>query len=99
MRISPRSGDSNPATHLRRVVFPEPLAPTMTKNSPSATWSSKPFSADTLPSLTVNCLVRPRMEIMGLRSEEHTSELQSLRHLVCRLLLEKKKTVIQSTVN
>src|ERR1039458_4696840 len=26
------------------------------------------------------------------RSEEHTSELQSLRHLVCRLLLEKKKT-------
>src|SRR5205814_6590250 len=27
----------------------------------------------------------------GFRSEEHTSELQSLRHLVCRLLLEKKK--------
>src|SRR5205814_8106117 len=26
-----------------------------------------------------------------VRSEEHTSELQSLRHLVCRLLLEKKK--------
>src|SRR5258705_3019209 len=34
-------------------------------------------------------------ELMGIelveRSEEHTSELQSLRHLVCRLLLEKKK--------
>src|SRR5262245_64086348 len=29
--------------------------------------------------------------VEGLRSEEHTSELQSLRHLVCRLLLEKKK--------
>src|SRR5947199_5423839 len=28
---------------------------------------------------------------VDLRSEEHTSELQSLRHLVCRLLLEKKK--------
>src|SRR5262245_65170491 len=27
----------------------------------------------------------------GRSSEEHTSELQSLRHLVCRLLLEKKK--------
>src|ERR1035438_6286166 len=26
-----------------------------------------------------------------IRSEEHTSELQSLRHLVCRLLLEKKR--------
>src|ERR1035438_10608556 len=32
------------------------------------------------------CAVRPTP-----RSEEHTSELQSLRHLVCRLLLEKKK--------
>src|SRR5258705_1287980 len=30
------------------------------------------------------------------RSEEHTSELQSLRHLVCRLLLEKKKKFSQS---
>src|SRR5262245_63249203 len=29
-------------------------------------------------------------DIEALRSEEHTSELQSLRHLVCRLLLEKK---------
>src|SRR2546422_1183182 len=29
---------------------------------------------------------------LGLRSEEHTSELQSRLHLVCRLLLEKKKT-------
>src|ERR1035441_10371058 len=28
-------------------------------------------------------------EVVELRSEEHTSELQSLRHLVCRLLLEK----------
>src|SRR5438045_4257066 len=28
------------------------------------------------------------------RSEEHTSELQSLRHLVCRLLLEKKKQLV-----
>src|SRR5262245_63771724 len=44
-------------------------------------------------------LGRPR----PLRSEEHTSELQSLRHLVCRLLLEKKKktrTILQAfTVN
>src|SRR5436853_766105 len=30
------------------------------------------------------------------RSEEHTSELQSLRHLVCRLLLEKKKKSIRT---
>src|SRR5258708_34613412 len=31
------------------------------------------------------------------RSEEHTSELQSPDHLVCRLLLEKKKTLTTST--
>src|SRR5262245_64406344 len=31
------------------------------------------------------------------RSEEHTSELQSLRHLVCRLLLEKKKKMPGTT--
>src|SRR3712207_8415238 len=30
-------------------------------------------------------------EQIGLRSEEHTSELQSRQYLVCRLLLEKKK--------
>src|SRR2546425_2644305 len=29
--------------------------------------------------------------LVGVRSEEHTSELQSLAYLVCRLLLEKKK--------
>src|SRR2546422_7873705 len=33
----------------------------------------------------------------GPRSEEHTSELQSRLHLVCRLLLEKKKTVMYNT--
>src|SRR5262245_63863741 len=42
-----------------------------------------------------------RFEQMGhirsQRSEEHTSELQSLRHLVCRLLLEKKNKPICST--
>src|SRR2546425_5183466 len=31
------------------------------------------------------------------RSEEHTSELQSLAYLVCRLLLEKKKTTTNAT--
>src|SRR5437899_12344953 len=37
--------------------------------------------------------IRRLLEEHGIlyRSEEHTSELQSLRHLVCRLLLEKKK--------
>src|SRR2546429_5627276 len=33
------------------------------------------------------------------RSEEHTSELQSRLHLVCRLLLEKKKTIPQTPLD
>src|SRR5205814_8416193 len=37
------------------------------------------------------CRRRARRSTSRSRSEEHTSELQSLRHLVCRLLLEKKK--------
>src|SRR2546422_5859826 len=36
-------------------------------------------------------MVKHLKELTGLRSEEHTSELQSRLHLVCRLLLEKKK--------
>src|SRR5205814_10118202 len=59
----------------------------------------------TAPRRNLHCLVEPivkdrsvwqvgqgvvQREVGQLRSEEHTSELQSLRHLVCRLLLEKK---------
>src|SRR2546425_3457287 len=40
---------------------------------------------------TRSCSRRPA------RSEEHTSELQSLAYLVCRLLLEKKKTFVRPT--
>src|ERR1039458_10429789 len=40
------------------------------------------------PDLDINVFGNP--PTFEMRSEEHTSELQSLRHLVCRLLLEKK---------
>src|SRR5258705_5730304 len=61
-----------------RFKPPEPAAPKTTpaSNSLSAA-SGEPGSA------------RPGGS-GGWRSEEHTSELQSLRHLVCRLLLETK---------
>src|SRR5207244_1098830 len=42
-----------------------------------------------LTGMTAYLRMRPRLQ--GLRSEEHTSELQSPDHLVCRLLLEKKQ--------
>src|SRR5471030_184321 len=56
-------------------------------------WSSDVCSSDlsccslTGPAYSRNLASRVTLN----RSEEHTSELQSLRHLVCRLLLEKKK--------
>src|SRR5687768_17879969 len=48
-----------------------------------------------VPSLTESFgLVELEAMACGTRSEEHTSELQSRLHLVCRLLLEKKKNTI-----
>src|ERR1035441_10747533 len=45
---------------------------------------------DVAPRLLTPLPIKLRL-LQQTRSEEHTSELQSLRHLVCRLLLEKKK--------
>src|SRR3712207_7891599 len=39
----------------------------------------------------------PSATLVPNRSEEHTSELQSRQYLVCRLLLEKKKNILNST--
>src|SRR5687767_15702215 len=48
-----------------------------------------PDTEEPLPLLDLEAAGLGRLDI---RSEEHTSELQSLAYLVCRLLLEKKKT-------
>src|SRR3712207_8918881 len=54
------------------------------------------------PTVYQSILAHPRlrefdMSSLRLRSEEHTSELQSRQYLVCRLLLEKKKIQQMST--
>src|SRR5947199_3770463 len=49
-------------------------------------------SAINNPSWRAAVWTESRIVLTG-RSEEHTSELQSLRHLVCRLLLEKKRSI------
>src|SRR5690554_7504278 len=63
----------------------------------------KPLSLEGLPGILLSPFIHGSWEHLGnnisslfvlgvaLRSEEHTSELQSRPHLVCRLLLEKKK--------
>src|SRR5262245_63065203 len=55
-------------------------APSMVMRSWSADWNAHALLSEAI--MPCAC---------AERSEEHTSELQSLRHLVCRLLLEKKK--------
>src|SRR5438093_1740511 len=58
--------------------------------------------ADVPMSLADACLVRMTETFSDpvlLRSEEHTSELQSLTNLVCRLLLEKKKKIYNTFIN
>src|SRR3712207_7202748 len=47
---------------------------------------------------TVHLYSRTGTWAVALRSEEHTSELQSRQYLVCRLLLEKKKPFIPSSI-
>src|SRR3712207_8952083 len=56
-----------------------------------------PVAADTFPSTVtvINASDDPVAEMsLPVRSEEHTSELQSRQYLVCRLLLEKKKMIV-----
>src|SRR5437899_8679895 len=56
--------------------------------------TSSDLDVGTRPAPAVGAVVHERVGggvvvALHIRSEEHTSELQSLRHLVCRLLLEK----------
>src|SRR5689334_24330399 len=49
------------------------------------------------PASRRRCTARATVSPRAARSEEHTSELQSQFHLVCRLLLEKKKKKYKQT--
>src|SRR6478609_11982699 len=68
-----------------------PISPDAAGNGSTSTTSSRPTPARTSTSLSAPAA-------RG-RSEEHTSELQSLAYLVCRLLLEKKKAPIYLPVH
>src|SRR5262245_64645625 len=84
--------DALPISRVRRrgpVDRPAPRPPADEQPPPagalrSGAWQRLVLESQTVPLGQSLFKVQPR-------SEEHTSELQSLRHLVCRLLLEKKK--------
>src|SRR5690625_6335934 len=55
--------------------------------------SRRDRSHNHVPTTSTIGTAKGRYSVLALRSEEHTSELQSRGHLVCRLLLEKKKEI------
>src|SRR5688572_32519263 len=77
----------------RSTLFPY----TTLFRSPSSATLTRGTSWRSCASSTTTATSRPRCDACA-RSEEHTSELQSQSNLVCRLLLEKKKTQNKHTI-
>src|SRR5207253_8706735 len=100
IRRQPRSTLFPYTTLFRSSTVGENKANVKQINSPDSLIRF-PYSSDSLQAFSVNLSVRkigghlvPKSTHRPIRSEEHTSELQSRGHLVCRLLLEKKKHTI-----
>src|SRR5437870_5851126 len=70
------------------TLFRSPSKPSMRS---ALTENSRPLPALTVGPAPFNVTLKSGFGSTVNRSEEHTSELQSRGHLVCRLLLEKKK--------
>src|SRR5205814_8432009 len=85
IRRPPRSTLFPYTTLFRSPLIGDPIGADALKEEIAA--EMIPYSAEELIEIGEREFVWCEKE----RSEEHTSELQSLRHLVCRLLLEKKK--------
>src|SRR5690625_7082137 len=84
--ISPSCGIKKPTIVLNNMLFPEPFLPIIPTTSPLFADNEISFRIYSF----LNFKLIESTWTKG-RSEEHTSELQSRGHLVCRLLLEKKK--------
>src|ERR1039458_9189658 len=83
----------HPRRNLQSTPYPFFNAPATTEIYALSLHDALPISSVALPPVSTACAKsRPTSHFPSprRRSEEHTSELQSLRHLVCRLLLEKK---------
>src|SRR5689334_24640134 len=96
---------TNGHTQTNGSAFDGTLAPPQNLEAEQSVLGAVLLSDTTLPALIIDERLTPEdfyreshgriyqgMLDLNTRSEEHTSELQSQFHLVCRLLLEKKKT-------
>src|SRR5207248_6464556 len=84
-----RSYPGWPISVCDSVDLPDPFGPITAWTSPLSIASETPFRICRPSTLARRSLISKSAN--SLRSEEHTSELQSPYDLVCRLLLEKKK--------
>src|SRR5689334_23823755 len=71
----------------------KPIEPVRTEGDVLTIQVPSQFFYEWLEENYVPVLKKAVRQVLGERSEEHTSELQSQFHLVCRLLLEKKKNI------
>src|SRR2546425_4963795 len=78
----------SPSHQVSRFHAMAPTRPPRMTQRSMATGSTTP-----LPTVVATFTPKPNAATKLKRSEEHTSELQSLAYLVCRLLLEKKKVI------
>src|SRR5690349_24150488 len=74
-----------------RAIIP-PSMPGFGRPCKAARGLAAPWAGEEAPTGPLRWPPRPLSSAATMRSEEHTSELQSRRELVCRLLLEKKNT-------
>src|SRR2546422_3308206 len=96
IRRPPRS--TLPYTTLfRSDLDRDPLASCTGAHEIDRTDFSGPLAPDEAELLAERLRLRGELVLQDERSEEHTSELQSRLHLVCRLLLEKKKKTQEIT--
>src|ERR1039458_10651609 len=90
MGLRSEAATAHPRRAASKGIWPEPQKVSATRGR----WPKR-----MMPNCSINsgneCAAVPRCALTAsqMRSEEHTSELQSLRHLVCRLLLVKHNSV------
>src|SRR2546425_7850931 len=99
IRRPPRSTLFPYTTLFRSMVVMENVGPVAIRNAQVETAKIQYIgnSSDYFRDSNVPMIAESDFRDIPVRSEEHTSELQSLAYLVCRLLLEKKKQKIMNT--
>src|SRR2546427_6169004 len=86
-----------PISCMLRRPTPMPACCTAATSKPAPSSVMRSISQCGSGHCSCTCTHWARLCLITLRSEEHTSELQSQSNLVCRLLLEKKKKVERHT--